>query len=174
MGQNGAHELTAKRHRPIVEIEVGHRVFSKLKDAATVYRRSAEREMSQKPDCLPIGGFGCADGIPGPDLSDNPSSQTWLGQGMFDWFVIAGPENDTYACSCDPCQASPCSYRSGAVRGPGTARARPFNALPCRRRWPASADLFGLGGRGPDILMRFGSPDRPFSARKCSQAVMVS
>lgn len=126
-------------------------------------------------------------------LSGNLILPTWAGPHLFDWFVTAGSENDTYAkqLRSSPGIAVFVAEASGPDHWVRVGRscqrfALQATALGLKHAFvnqpvevaalrPALASLVGLGGRRPDIVMRFGhAADRPFSARRPSWAVLVS
>ncbi|MCW6512143.1 Acg family FMN-binding oxidoreductase [Lichenifustis flavocetrariae] len=125
-------------------------------------------------------------------LSGNPILPTWAGPGLFDCFVSAQSENEIYASQLRSSSgiAVFVSEASGPEHWIQVGRscerfALQATALGLKHAFvnqpvevaalrPALADLVGLGGRRPDILMRFGhAAERPFSARRSPQAVIL-
>jgi hypothetical protein len=123
------------------------------------------------------GLFSAASGL--------PALPAWLGPHLFDWFVTAKSENDTYAsqlassagiavfvsqladqahwvqagraCQRFALQATALGLKHAFVNQPVE--------VPSLR--PELANLIGLPGRRPDLVMRFGyGPALPYSARR--------
>lgn len=125
--------------------------------------------------------------------SGNPSVPTWLGPLLFDWTVNAASENDKYArhlkssagvavfvshapdrdhwvragraCQLFALQATALGLKHAFIN-------QPVEVASLR---PELANLVGMPGRRPDIVMRFGyGPPLPFSARRPVPSVLVS
>jgi hypothetical protein len=125
--------------------------------------------------------------------SGNPSLPSWLGPMAFDWAFKPGAENDKCArqiassagiavfvakkedhehwvlagraCQRFALQATALGLRLAFIN-------QPVEVASLR---PELADLVGLAGRRPDLVMRFGSgPTLPYSARRPAANVVIS
>ena len=125
-------------------------------------------------------------------LSGSPALPEWLGPTMFDATFKAGAENDKYACQIrsssglavfvgereDPDhwirvgRASQRFARQATALGLNHAYiTQPVEVATLR---PALAEVVGLSGRRPDLVMRFGyGPALEFSARRPVAGVIV-
>ncbi len=124
--------------------------------------------------------------------SGNPSVPTWLGPRLFDWTVSAASENDKYARQLKSSAGIAVFVSEKADRDHWVSAGRACQrfalqatALGLKHAFinqpvevanlrPELANLVGLPGRRPDIVMRFGyGPTLPFSARRPVSSVLV-
>ncbi len=159
---------------------------AQMEDAAFVrelktWLRFSPREAVQRGDGL----FSAASG--------NPSLPAWLGPTVFDWVFKADSENDKYArhlassagiavfvsqkddrehwvlagraCQRFALQATALGLKHAFINQP----------VEVARLRPELANLIGLPGRRPDLVMRFGyGPTLPYSARRSVEGTMLS
>jgi len=125
-------------------------------------------------------------------LTGNPTLPTWLGSPMFDWFFNATTENEKYARQLDSSsgvaifvseQNNPEHWvlagraaQRFALQATALGLKHAFVNQPVEvaRFRPELAELVGLPGRRPDLVMRFGyGAALPFSARRQVQTVLA-
>jgi hypothetical protein len=125
--------------------------------------------------------------------SGNPALPGWLGPLAFDWMVTAQSENDKYArqirsspgiaifagARADPAHwvavGRACQRFSLQATALGLKHAFINQPVEVARLRPALADLAGLPGRRPDIVMRFGyGPPLTWSPRRPVEAVITA
>jgi hypothetical protein len=124
--------------------------------------------------------------------SGNPSLPDWLGPRMFDWLATTKTENEKYArqiasssgfavfvCVKDDPEhwiltGRACQRFALQATAMGLQHAFLNQPVEVAALRPQLADLIGLPGRRPDIVMRFGrGPTLPFSARRKVEEVMA-
>lgn len=122
----------------------------------------------------------------------NPTLPSWLGPPLFDLMFDAAAENDKYARHIasssgiavfaarkeDPehwvLAGRACQRFALQATALGLAHAFVNQPVEVARLRPALADLIGLPGRRPDLVMRFGrGPALPWSARRPVEAVLT-
>lgn len=124
--------------------------------------------------------------------SGNPVLPEWAGPPIFGWLFNAGAENDKYARQIDSSagiavfvgqkddpehwvlSGRACQRFALAATSMGMKHAFLNQPVEVAGLRPELADLVGLPGRRPDIVMRFGyGPALPFSARRAVDAVLA-
>jgi hypothetical protein len=124
--------------------------------------------------------------------SGNPTMPTWLGQRMFDLFFTAKSENDKYARQMRTSAGVAVfvgktadkanwvevgrSYQRFALQATalGIRNAMLNQPVEVAHLRTEFADLLGIGGQRPDLVVRFGrGPKLPPSLRRPAQSVMI-